>query len=36
MAGMYGRRIKKGEITIDQVPIRWRAATLQWLSDHAE
>ena len=36
MAGMYGRRIKKGEITIDQVPPRWRAATIEWLRLHAD
>ena len=36
MAGMYGRRIKKGEITIDQVPTRWRAATIEWLQLHAD
>lgn len=34
MAGMYGRRILKGEITIDDVPTRWRMATINWLQQH--
>ena len=34
MAAIYGRRIKKGELTIDGVPMRWRQATLDWLALH--
>lgn len=34
MAAIYGRRIKAGQITIDDVPERWRQATLDWLAEH--
>lgn len=35
MGAIYGRRIKKGDITIDDVPERWREATLEWLRTHS-
>ena len=31
MGAIYGRRIKKGEIILDQVPNIWRQATEAWL-----
>ena len=35
MGAMYGKRIKRGEIIISDVPIRWREATLEWLRIHS-
>ena len=32
MAAIYGRRIKKGKMTIEEVPEMWRAATQEWLN----
>ncbi len=36
MGAIYGRRIRAGEITIDNVPKLWKAATLKWLKEHPE
>lgn len=36
MGAMYGRRIRKHEITIDDVPQRWKQATLDWLAANPE
>lgn len=31
MGRFYGERIKKGEITLDDVPRFWKKSTEQWL-----
>jgi len=36
MGAIYGRRIRKGDITIDDVPDFWKRETLDWLATHAE
>jgi hypothetical protein len=36
MAAIYGRKIRKGELTIENVPERWRQATIDWLATHPE
>lgn len=36
MGAIYGRRIRKGEITIEDVPDRWKQVTLDWLTAHPE
>lgn len=36
MAAIYGRQIRAGKITIDDVPMRWREATQKWLDEHPE
>lgn len=36
MAAIYGRQIRAGKKTIEDVPMKWRAATIQWLEDHPE
>lgn len=36
MSRFYGIKIKKGEITIENVPKLWRKKTEQWLSENQE
>ncbi len=36
MAKIYYRKIKAGEMTIDQVPERWRAAVQELLDEDEE
>lgn len=34
MGAIYGRQIRAGKITMEDVPERWRAATQAWLDAH--
>lgn len=36
MGAIYGRRIRAGKMTIDEVPEMWREATQHWLDTHPE
>jgi len=36
MGAFYGLRIRRGVITIDEVPNFWRAKTEKWLKDNPE
>lgn len=34
MARFYGLKIQRGERTMDDVPLLWRAQTEKWLAEH--
>lgn len=36
MAKLYGLRIQKGDMTLEQVPRLWKAVTEKWLKEQEE
>lgn len=36
MGAFYGNKIKRGEISIDDVPKFWRKKTEKWLTENPE
>lgn len=36
MGAFYGKRIRSGKMTLEEVPIYWKKATEKWLKEHPE
>lgn len=36
MGAFYGKRIRSGKMTLEEVPFYWRAAAEKWLKEHPE
>ena len=36
MGAFYGKRIRSGKMTLEEVPLDWRAAAEKWLKEHPE
>ena len=36
MGAFYGKRIRSGKMTLEEVPTYWKKATEKWLKEHPE
>ena len=36
MGAFYGKRIRSGKMTLEEVRLYWRAAAEKWLKEHPE